>query len=296
VNVEIRRSLPAARFVVNQNGHLETGAQDIPLPNNLGTTLGEVQVNAGGVLEVGFEQANAQGGTFVEGHHINRLRLTNRNGRNGSLTLTGGATPSTLRMQIGANATTFATEFDSIVAQGNVVLDGTLDLLINPVSCTGNDPCGANAQGNVSLNLNDTFDFISIDASVRGDYDGNGTVGQEDFDLWRATLGNGVAVGSAADGNANGTVDAADYVIWRNGGVPGVAGTITGDFDNINVIGSNAIFDVVVNAQQNLAQLVVVGFAGSGSGGAVPEPTTFALFSLGFGCLAFARRQRGLGE
>ena len=69
-----------------------------------------------------------------------------------------------------------------------------------------------------------------------------------------------------------------------------MAGTITGDFDNINVIGSNAVFDVVVNAQQNLAQLVVVGFAGSGS--AVPEPTAVVLLGFGVLGLVLGRRRR----
>ncbi|HEX3601885.1 MAG TPA: hypothetical protein VHU84_17160 [Lacipirellulaceae bacterium] len=49
---------------------------------------------------------------------------------------------------------------------------------------------------------------------VAGDYDGNGTVGPEDYTVWRSHFG---ATGvSAADGNGNGVVDAADYVVWRS--------------------------------------------------------------------------------
>jgi hypothetical protein len=47
---------------------------------------------------------------------------------------------------------------------------------------------------------------------VEGDYDGNGTVGPEDYGAWRSSFGTSNAL---ADGNNNGTVDAADYVIWR---------------------------------------------------------------------------------
>jgi hypothetical protein len=45
-----------------------------------------------------------------------------------------------------------------------------------------------------------------------GDYDGNGSVGPEDYNVWRANFGSANAM---ADGNGNGIVDAADYVIWR---------------------------------------------------------------------------------
>jgi hypothetical protein len=47
----------------------------------------------------------------------------------------------------------------------------------------------------------------------QGDYNGNGSIGPEDFDIWRANFG---TTNLASDGNGNGVVDAADYVIWRN--------------------------------------------------------------------------------
>jgi beta propeller repeat protein len=50
-----------------------------------------------------------------------------------------------------------------------------------------------------------------------GDYDGNRTVGQADYNLWKARFGTTVAVpGLGPDGNSNGSVDLADYVVWRN--------------------------------------------------------------------------------
>jgi hypothetical protein len=59
--------------------------------------------------------------------------------------------------------------------------------------------------------------FLQLAAPVvLGDFDGNGTVGAEDYNAWRSEFGSFVfPVGSGADGNGNGVVDAADYVIWR---------------------------------------------------------------------------------
>ncbi|MCI0331659.1 MAG: S8 family serine peptidase [Planctomycetes bacterium] len=51
--------------------------------------------------------------------------------------------------------------------------------------------------------------------SPPGDYDGNGSVGPEDFNVWREDFATSVSAGTGADGNGNGTVDAADYVVWR---------------------------------------------------------------------------------
>jgi glucose/arabinose dehydrogenase len=48
---------------------------------------------------------------------------------------------------------------------------------------------------------------------IAGDYDIDGDVDQDDYTVWRSTLGSNLLL--AADGNGNGLVDAADYVIWR---------------------------------------------------------------------------------
>jgi hypothetical protein len=51
--------------------------------------------------------------------------------------------------------------------------------------------------------------------AVPGDYDGSGSVGPEDYNLWKSTFGstNG---DMRADGNEDGIVDASDYTFWRN--------------------------------------------------------------------------------
>ncbi len=46
-----------------------------------------------------------------------------------------------------------------------------------------------------------------------GDYNKNGSVGPEDYEVWRQNFG---ASNSEADGNGNGVIDAGDYVVWRN--------------------------------------------------------------------------------
>jgi hypothetical protein len=285
VNVEIRRNLPSAKFIVNQNGRMETGAQPIPLTNGAGTTIGEIVVNSGGVLEVGFEQANAVAGTFTEGHHTNHLHLVSTSGKNGSLTLTGGATPSTLRMQINGTA---ADQFDRIELQGNGTLGGTLDVLVNPVSCTGNDPCGANLNGVWSPTIGETFDIIKLVlAPVVGDYDGNGTAGNEDYGVWRSTFGDSVTAGTGADGNKNGVIDSADYVLWRNnlGGTSSLGTFNNTQFNSLNIVDPTgalaaASATLQVNYSATMVQLQVVSL-GSGTGlAAVPEPSTIALLAL----------------
>jgi hypothetical protein len=58
--------------------------------------------------------------------------------------------------------------------------------------------------------------WIAAAGAIAGDYDGNGSVQEGDFDKWRLDFGKLVAPGSGADGNGNGIVDAADYTYWRD--------------------------------------------------------------------------------
>jgi hypothetical protein len=48
-----------------------------------------------------------------------------------------------------------------------------------------------------------------------GDYNRNGSVGPEDYSLWKSTFGAIVGPGTGADGNNDGHINAADYVVWR---------------------------------------------------------------------------------
>jgi prepilin-type N-terminal cleavage/methylation domain-containing protein/prepilin-type processing-associated H-X9-DG protein len=55
----------------------------------------------------------------------------------------------------------------------------------------------------------------TIDERDPGDYDGNGSVGPEDYQYWVEHHRASVAAGSGADGNGDGVVEGADYVMWR---------------------------------------------------------------------------------
>lgn len=46
-----------------------------------------------------------------------------------------------------------------------------------------------------------------------GDYDNNGSVGPEDYDIWKSNFGTSFA---DADGNEDGIIDSADYTVWRD--------------------------------------------------------------------------------
>jgi hypothetical protein len=47
-----------------------------------------------------------------------------------------------------------------------------------------------------------------------GDYNHNGTIGPEDYTVWKSSFGS--TSNLAADGNGDGVVNAADYTIWRD--------------------------------------------------------------------------------
>lgn len=83
------------------------------------------------------------------------------------------------------------------------------------------------------------FEVGGATTGLVGDYNGNNVVDAADYTLWRDTLGDSVATnGDGADGNSNGVIDAGDYEVWKT---------------NFGMT------------------------TGSGSGSAVPEPTSLLL-------------------
>ena len=77
---------------------------------------------------------------------------------------------------------------------------------------------GEDARGNLYIAYIASGEVFRIltGSSLVGDYDGDGAVDEQDYDLWRATFGLATRNNPLpADGNANDIVDAADYVLWR---------------------------------------------------------------------------------
>jgi hypothetical protein len=58
--------------------------------------------------------------------------------------------------------------------------------------------------------------FVSAYFLPEGDFNEDGNVDAEDYEVWHAAFGTEVFPGSGADGNRDGTVNAADYTVWRN--------------------------------------------------------------------------------
>ena len=90
---------------MNQHARAEFGFQvQHPDPNKF-VSIGEITVNNGDILEVGFEQGPVDGSPFYAstGHEVGHLNITSANGRSGNLTLNSGeidACKSTVLMPI----------------------------------------------------------------------------------------------------------------------------------------------------------------------------------------------------
>ncbi|MCI0335608.1 MAG: PEP-CTERM sorting domain-containing protein, partial [Planctomycetes bacterium] len=64
---------------------------------------------------------------------------------------------------------------------------------------------------------------IEAHVLIPGDYNNDGNVDSEDYQVWRAGFGS--TTNFAADGNGDHAVDAADYVVWRANVGAGAGGT-----------------------------------------------------------------------
>jgi glucose/arabinose dehydrogenase len=117
----------------------------------------------------------------------------------------------------------------------NAELGSLFDTGVNTMVSFGEDPVGnlyiVDYQGEVYR--------IRTNELIDGDYNADGDVDDDDYAVWKASLGSTMDLD--ADGNGDGIVDAADYTVWR---------------DNLG------------DSVRNLA--------GGGGSVSVPEPATFA--------------------
>ena len=104
---------------------------------------------------------------------------------------------------------------------------------------------------------------------ITGDYDANGQVDLQDYDVWKSNFG---TANVASDGNHDGIVDAADYVVWRNNFGSGTL------LPNDDTAGMGA--DDYNRWKTHFGEL---GGSGSGEIVAAPEPPTALLDNSG-GC------------
>ena len=194
VNVELRNNLRGARIVVNDNAVVDVGH---PVVGSTKTyEYGEIEVNAGGTLEVGFEASIA--GEQI-GRHVAKMALVNANGRSGSLTLRDG---STTVMQINGLA---SGEYDTIAAAG-ASLDGTLKIVVNPAAFAG-------TNSTYCPTLGDVFPLITLAGGsfAEADFNDSGSVDGTDLSVWKTAFGST----DAGDANNDGVTDGADFLVWQ---------------------------------------------------------------------------------
>jgi hypothetical protein len=285
VNAEFRQNFIDGKFVAQNNGRIEFGHQAVAPVHSL--KVGEIEIESGGIVEVGFEQQYGTAGTALHdnaGHHIYKLTMTNEGSRTGDLTINDGGT---LRMQVNG---TGANQFDQIETFGDVTLDGTLNVLINPSATVGSNgkPNGTTQPDNPfwsSISVGQTIDIIvlsSTGSALIGDYNNDLVVDGADYVMWQKI-------------NPTGTAEYDDWVhhFGETGGGSSI-GEITGQFDNVVVTDYNGAFGgfaFQVNYLADRVQLQVVAAGSGGSDLAVPEPSTMILLALVLPFLPSARRR-----
>lgn len=275
VNVELRHSLPAAKIVVNNNALFDMGHQAVATTKTM--QFGEVVVNSGGILEVGYEQSIAGSAT---GRQVGNLQLVKTDGRSGSLTLNAGA--STVMQVNGKDAG----QFDTIAAQGAITLGGTLEVVVNPLTSTstGDNPVYAPTPG-------DVITLITAGGgggSLATDFNDNGTVDAADLATWKTAYGST----NLGDANNDGVTDGADFLAWQRDLGQSSGGGLTGTFSSLVVtdpgnVMSGAGLAFQLNVTSSEVQLVVVA---ASAVAAVPEPAGLSLLAMGAGL--FVRRRQ----
>jgi hypothetical protein len=325
VNVELRRNLAGAQVVVNDNARVEAGHQVVGTAKTM--SFGDIQVNAGGTFEVGFEQVSNGTGNNGTGNHVGHVTLTAPTGnRTGSVTLANGGLTnpsdvnsepagSMLVMQVNGKG---ANEFDTLAAK-TVALDGVLKVLINPPSSILGDPTGtpavpATRNPIYTPQLGDIIPLITAGGAGGGttaDFDDDLNVDGDDLTIWKGAFGNT----AAGDADADGDSDGSDFLAWQRQLGATAAGGITGTFDDIVFVDINNALVVPADPHPDTATPILVDSEGvmaslglkfqvqyspsavnlvvvsNSSVAAIPEPAGVLLAAIG-GVVAVAIRRR----
>jgi hypothetical protein len=134
----------------------------------------------------------------------------------------------TLRLMFDANHWDSTISFQPGIP---VTLGGTLELTFAPgvdvatqngrtidlFDWTGVTPTGTfTVESPYTWNLSKLYTTgeVTLSLPLPGDYNGNGTVGPEDYNLWKSSFGSTTDL--AADGNGNGSIDSGDYDVWKS--------------------------------------------------------------------------------
>jgi hypothetical protein len=123
--------------------------------------------------------------------------------------------------------------FDRLQVTGGAMLNGTLSvsllgvysprqddswviLTAASVNGTFNDPQLPELTGDLLWKVLYDPTSVSLVAYLAGDYNRNGVTDEEDYTVWRDTLGASVARGASADGDFDGIITGADFDVWKS--------------------------------------------------------------------------------
>ena len=145
-----------------------------------------------------------------------------------------------------------------------------------------------------------------------GDFDRNGVVATDDFDLWQEVFGQVVVPGTGGDGNFDGVINSVDFTQWRNA----LPATLAGDYNrdgSVNHLdysvwkaafgtspapgqGADGNGDGVVNAADYVVwrNHLTAGGLVSPESTAVPEPGGLLLAAMVLLGLVLARGKAGV--